>query len=80
MPSLRSSPELDRKKKSLTDEYALDAVGVDSSTLKRLMDFIVLPYDKKEAEERFRTLLENTSSLPTSLVLKEAQNFLDSIP
>jgi hypothetical protein len=44
------------------------------------MDFIILPYDKKEAEERFRTMLENTSSLPTPVVIREAQNFLDSIP
>jgi hypothetical protein len=80
LSSLKSSPEHDRKKKSITDEYALDAFGVEPSTLKRLMDFIVLPYDKKEAEERFRSMLENTNSLPTPVVLREAQNFLDSIP
>jgi hypothetical protein len=33
----------------LTDEYALDAIGVEPSTLKRLMNFIVLPFDKQEA-------------------------------
>lgn len=54
MPTLKSSPEMDRRNKSLTDDYALDANGVRAETYRKLMEFIDIPIDKQDAEERFR--------------------------
>ena len=78
MPSLRGSPETESRKKSLTDEYTLDANGVTAYTVKRFMEYLDLPEDKLEAEEKFRTLLERTGTKPSSVILKEARTMLDS--
>ena len=71
MPSLTSSPSPEKKKSlSLTDEYTLDANGVTAFTVKRLMEYLDLPEDKLESEEKFRVLLERTGTKPSSVVMK----------
>jgi hypothetical protein len=55
MPSHLSSPDFESPlKKNLTDEYSLDANGVTVFTVRRMMEFLELPSDKPEAEEKFR--------------------------
>ena len=64
----------------MTSEYLLDATGVTPSTYKRLMEFIVLPVDKREADDRFREMLETKSNQSTSHLLRQAKNELKDEP
>ena len=71
LASLKSSPQAEAKKQhTLTDEYAIDATGVTELTLKKFMEYLDLPDDKPEAEEKFRELLERTGSKPVNRALK----------
>jgi hypothetical protein len=51
---------------------------VTGLTVRRMMEFLNLPGDKREAEERFRGLMERSVSQPETVVLREARSLLDS--
>ena len=44
------------------------------------MEFIVLPVDKREADDRFREMLETKSNQSTSHLLRQAKNELKDDP
>lgn len=62
----------------MTDDYSLQANGVRAETYRKLMEFIDIPVDKQDAQQRFREMLQNKSSQPLSMIMKEAKSYIDS--